>query len=448
MLWRHLCLVRAWSAAGLLTCSMFAAPALAEPDDPRPSAEAVTETVRVLDAKRVGDLKLELRGHGQDRVRVTLRNTSAKRLNVVLPPGLVAASATGQGRAGGGFQSMGLGSVGNQAGAFGQFRVAGTATEAGFQSVPAVDSSAEKAVTVPAGKSIDLTIPAVCLNYGLPTPTIRDRFELMDVDEYTPDIRARKALRTLATTGTSHGVAQAAAWHVFNGVPFEVMPGQSSKFVNPHEAALAARFVEALDASGAPDLVDAAYMNEGRIFVQVEGEAALAADARRLGGAFEGLHVLGLPVRVVSPDEMPETLAPALLIKVTLTGSQPGETRGRLNVARATRSEGWVPLGKTTFTEGSSLSVLDGPSLARAVDRSLAASFVEVKTVKKGPNSTTLKVENHLPFSLATVIVRSSGSSSAALVPYRGIGVGPARSAQVSIQASGGKVERVELNGY
>ena len=45
---------------------------------------------------------------------MTIKNTSAERLNVVLPPGLVASSAVGQaggggGGGGGGFQSMGLG---------------------------------------------------------------------------------------------------------------------------------------------------------------------------------------------------------------------------------------------------------------------------------------------------------------------------------------------------
>src|SRR5262249_40497075 len=97
MFWRHLCLARAWSAAGLLMSSMFGAVAFAEPDDPAPTTETVVQTVKVLAARQAGDLAVELRGHGQDQVRMVLRNTSSKRLNVVIPPGLVAASAAGQG---------------------------------------------------------------------------------------------------------------------------------------------------------------------------------------------------------------------------------------------------------------------------------------------------------------------------------------------------------------
>ena len=211
MLRRHLCLVQACSAAGLLTCLMLTAPALtlAEPSEPAPPADVVTETVKILEARTSGDLALDVRGQGQDRVRFAIRNRSAKRLNVVLPPGLVAASATGQARPGGGFQSMGLGSVSNRPGSFGQFQ--NTSSGTGFPSVAVAAEAGANTLTVPAGKTVEMNVPAVCLNFGLPTPTPRDRFELVDVDDYTRDPRARKTLRSLATLGTSHGVAQAAA---------------------------------------------------------------------------------------------------------------------------------------------------------------------------------------------------------------------------------------------
>src|SRR5438270_11125535 len=128
---RHLWLVRAITASGLLTCSMLGASAAGEPQEPIPGADAQAETVKVLEAEKAGTLAVEVRGQGQDRVRVSLKNTSARRLNVVLPPGLVASSSVGQGAgggggapgggAGGGFQSMGLGAVTNRSGGFGQF---------------------------------------------------------------------------------------------------------------------------------------------------------------------------------------------------------------------------------------------------------------------------------------------------------------------------------------
>lgn len=452
MLWRQLCLVRAWSAAGLLSCTMFAASAVAEPEEPAPSAGSVTETVRVLDARQAGDIALDARGHGQDKIRVSIRNTSAKRLNVVLPPGLVAASAAGQGRgggAGGGFQSMGLGTPTNRPGGFGQFRGA-SGSESGFQSIPATSEDQQAStVTVPAGKTVEFTLPAVCLNFGLPTPTGRDQFELMDVNEYTVDPRARKALRSLATLGTSQGVAQAVMWRVCNGVPFELMSVQATKVMNVHEVALAARFVEALDASGESDVIDAPYLTESRLFVRVQGAGDLAADAARLGDALDGLHLLGLPVRVVRDRdaEMPTASVPALFLNVTLTGNRTGETQGKVTVSRAARGEGWLPLGRTSFKQTSSVAVLDAPALARALDHAVASAFVSVKVSRRGPTSTTLKVENRLPFTLSNVTIKAGNSAGDPVVPYPRLGVGPARTTLVPIQAASGTVDRIELNG-
>jgi hypothetical protein len=452
MLWRHLWLVRAWSAAGLLTCTTFGTPALAEPEEPAPAAGDVTKTVRILEARKAGDLAFDVRGHGQETVRVAIQNTSDKRLNVVLPPGLVATSALGQGGrggGGGGFQSMGLGAVGNRAGGFGQFQ--NGAGESGFQSIPVTvtDEKPARAVTVPVGKTVEVNLPSVCLNYGLPTPTPRDRFELVDVDQYSQNPRVRKALRSLATYGTSHGTAQAVMWNVCNNLPFEFMGEQTTKVMNVHEIALAARFVEGLDASGsnATELVDPAYLTEARIFVQIQGEGALAKDAERLNPELDGARMLGLPVRVVSGSEAPAAVAPALLVKAVLANSQTGETRGRLFVSHADGSGTWVPLGKTAFTEGSSVSVLDGATLARTLDHALASAFVTVKVAKRSTESTTLKVDNHLPFTLSGLTVKATGSSGAPPVSFEALGIGPARSANVAIQAAGASVDHIELNG-
>jgi hypothetical protein len=417
--------------------------ASAEPDDPAPTAEPVTQTVKILAAKASGELKLELKGHGQDKVRMALRNTSARRLNVVLPPGLVAASASGQG----GFQSMGLGLPTNEAGAFGAFQPA--AGGEAFRSVAPRDVPGPGTITVPVGQTVEVTIPAVCLNYGLDAPTSRDRFELMDVNDYSRDPRVRKALRSLALMGTSHGVAQAAMWRLCNDVPFEYLAAQRGKVVNVHEIALAARFVEALDASEGTELVETAYLTENRVLISVAGEGPLAREAQRLEAAMDGLRLLGLPVRVVdrTAGEAAGPAAPAVWVQVVLASSAAGETRGRIFLQRAVGGGDWVPAGKTTFSEGSAANVLDATSLLKTLDHAIATAFVTVKPARQGAGTTTLKIDNHLPFTLANVVVKAGGSSSQPRVDLKGLGVGPGRSALAPIQAPGGSVDRVELNG-
>ena len=441
MLWRHRCLVRALSAAGLLIGSTWGVAAFAEPEEPAPGPEVTSSTVDILEAQREGQVAVRVRGQGSDQIRVAIHNTSPGRLNIVIPPGLVGTIAAGQRRG----QSIGISPPTNRVGAFGQFRA--SAGEAGFRSLAVAGDLAPGAVAVPAGKTIDLTLPGVCLNFGLRTPTAADEFELMDVEQYTNDPRIRKALRSLSTLGTTQPVAQAAMWRVCNGVPFEVMAAKHSKAMNVHEIALASRFVEALDASGSSDLVDPAYLTEARLFVQIQGEGPLAAEAKRLGDGLDGLRLMGLPVRVVDGDEVPKASSPAMLLRVTLTGTTAGETRGRVVAMHSATAGKWQALGKTAFVEGSSAAVIDAPALAKALDHAVASQFVSARPIRRTKGSTVLKVENRLPFTLANVMVKAGESSGAPTVTIEGLGVGPARSATAPIQAATGVIERVELNG-
>jgi len=456
-------LARACLASGLFVGLMLVGGSIAAgqtkdttPSAPEPSAppvEVTTATVDLLEASRAGDLNVVARGQGQERVHLALHNRSTRRLNVVIPPGLVAASALGQGAGGGaggrggGFQSMGLGSVANREGAFGEFR--GTdPPAAGLQSIAATDEALSRHVAVPVGETIELSIPAVCLNYGVQTPSPRDTFKLMDVADYSTNPRVRKALRSLATFGTSQGVAQAVMWHVCNDLSFEEMALQAGKVMNPQQVALAARFVAELDASGSGELVDPAQLTHDRIFVQVLGEGRLGVEARRLSREIDGLRLLGMPIHLVDSDHLPATGAPALYLRVVLTASQTGETSGRIMVSSCSEPNAWLPLGKAAFRDASSVSVLTGAALAKAVDRAVASTFVTVKPARRAMGSTTLRVENRLPFTVTALTVKAGTSSGSPPVPFQGVGVGPNRSVLLPIQAATASlVERVGANG-
>lgn len=449
MPWRRLHPARALSAAGLVSSLMFlSGPAAAgRPLDDEPStlpaAAATTETVDVLKAADAGDLKVTARGQGQDKVRLSIENVSGKRLNVVIPPGLVASSNLGQGGRGG-FQSMGLGAINNRPGSFGRF--AGSAAP-GFRSMP-VTGSDSPALTVPAGETLDVSVPGVCLNYGVDAPGPRDVFTLMDVDRYTEDARIRKGLRSLALLGTSQGVAQAAMWRICNDVSFDEMASRDGKLLNDQELALAARFVEAVDAVGPDGLVDPALLTEGRVFVSVQAEGASArGEAARLAGKLDGLRLFGLPVKLVEGDDVPVASAPALLVRLALSETAEGEALGRMQVGSSPSGDQWRPLGKVTFRDHSSLAVLDAQSLAALMEHELATAFVTVRAAKRTATSTTLRVDNKLPFTVSGLSLRAGSSAGSPLVPFDAVGIGPARSAMLPIQAGQAQVAGVELNG-
>jgi hypothetical protein len=434
---------------GSIATAQTPPPAPTEPS--APPVEIVTATVDLLQASKAGELMVVTRGHGQDQVRMTIKNNSSRRLNVIIPPGLVAASKVAQpggagGGRGGGLQSIGLGSVTNREGAFGEFQ---GEPVAGLRSVAPTADPVTRSVAVPAGETIEVSVPGVCLNYGLPAPSGRDKLTLLDVGTYTTDPRVRKALRSLATLGTSHGVAQAVMWRLCNDLPFEVMMEQAGgKVMNAHEIVLAVRFVEALDESAGSDLVDSSSLSDSRLFIEVQGDGPLTSHAKRLQDQLEGLRVMGLPLKVTETEKLSASSAPSMALKVILTEAKTGETRGRIVVTACAQPNAWAPFGKVPFRENSSITVLDGTTLCRAIDRAMAGAFVAVKPARRAVGSTTLRLENHLPFTISNVTVRAGNSSGAPSVPFQGVGVGPARSALLPLQAaSASLVEHVELNG-
>ena len=84
--------------------------------------EDVPET-NLLDAMRQGLVAVDAKGRGDGRITMTIKNRTKRQLRVVLPPGLIAQSATGQfggmGGMGGGMGGMGGGGMGGMGGGMG-----------------------------------------------------------------------------------------------------------------------------------------------------------------------------------------------------------------------------------------------------------------------------------------------------------------------------------------
>ncbi len=406
-----------------------------------------SETVSILDAQKAGDLQVSVRGAGEDRVKFKLQNNSTRRLNVVIPPGLVASSTTAQGGlGGGGFQSMGLGVPTDQPGKFGQYVRKLPSVEAGFRSVGLSEPNAS-AIAVPAGQEVELHVPSVCLNFGVPTPTPRHEFTLMTVEDYTPDARAQKALRSLAVLGTSQGVAQAVAWNVFNGMSYLQMDRLASRVLNPWEISLAARFVEALDASSPGELVNPAYLREGRLLVRVRGDGTLGKVASRLNTELHGASLLGLPVQVAEESDLATARPASLYLDILLTGDTQGVVQAHAVVKGRNAAGRWERLGSLDLGRTSEIGDVTGEELAVNLDHALAAGFVRVTKVRTSNGSTTLKVLNKLPFSVENLVVLAGDAEDAPSVTIEALGVGPNQSATTRVEAPTARVERVETNG-
>jgi hypothetical protein len=78
-----------------------------------------------------------------------------------------------------------------------------------------------KPFTVPAGKTITLRVPLVCLEYGLKEPSPRMPYRLSPLATFSEDPRLAVLLGGLASGHLTQNVAQAAAWHVSSGRSWE-----------------------------------------------------------------------------------------------------------------------------------------------------------------------------------------------------------------------------------
>lgn len=397
-----------------------------------------TETVQILDAAKSGDLSVTVRGAGDTRVKFTIQNKTSKRLNVVIPPGLVAASATGQG----GFQSMGLGVPTANLGSFGAFR-GNRGNAAGFRSMPMTAPTPEGLAISP-GQTIEVPVPSVCLNFGMPTPTAKNVFDLKDVESYSPDARVRRALKSLATLGTSQTVAQAAMWHVCNGMSYDQIARQDVISFNSHELAQAARFVDALDTSST-DLVDPAYFQTGRLLVSLHGEGLSAKDAKRIAADLDGIRMMGLPIKLVTDLDGLEVRPGTTLLSATLLAGKAATTTTRVTVRVASASSEWTVLGHYEVRSASSMGDLAAAALVADIGRGAAKTFVTVTPVRRVPGTTTVKITNRLPMTIANLTLKTGKAGDT--VQVDAIGIGPVRSASVGIPAASAVVDSVELNG-
>ena len=381
------------------------------------------DSVSILDAERDGQVTLKVRGQGADSVRIVMGNNTDQRLKVILPPGLVAATSAAQGG-----QNMG-----------------------GFRSIGVQPENPEVGAVIPIapGETLDFKVAAVCLNYGLATPTPEFEFKLIDVADFTPDTRAQKALRNVAVLGAGYGVAQAVAWNVFNHMTFAQMAKEARRYLNTDEISVAARFVEALDASGTQELVDPAYFQNGRVLIRIHGENALAADADRLQKAFEGQRLLGLPVQVVDNVDGDTTRPSSLLVDVALVqdAARPDHLRALATVKHHSAQGGWDKLGNVSLPLGKSAASVGQDDLTLALDRGISAAFVKLVPDRKSRGVSTFRIINKLPLSINKVVLHTSRAVDAPEVSLNGLAIGPNRSGMASVPAANGILERIEFNG-
>ncbi len=75
--------------------------------------------------------------------------------------------------------------------------------------------------SIPPQRRVKLQFNSVCLNHGLKTPSRRNRYHLVSVDDYTNDEQLKELLTWVATGKVPQKTAQAATWHLTDEMSYQ-----------------------------------------------------------------------------------------------------------------------------------------------------------------------------------------------------------------------------------
>jgi hypothetical protein len=82
------------------------------------------------------------------------------------------------------------------------------------------------AFSIPPERSRTFRVPTVCLEYGKHEPSSRMPYKLGKVDSFSSDPKLAVVLESLGRGQLSQKVAQAAAWHIANGLTWEKLAAE------------------------------------------------------------------------------------------------------------------------------------------------------------------------------------------------------------------------------
>jgi hypothetical protein len=85
---------------------------------------------------------------------------------------------------------------------------------------------------VPPEKIAQIKVPVVCLEHGKPDPRPAIPYEIKPLEEFSTTPGLREVLHALGSGQVSQRVAQAAAWHLQNGMSFQELASKQLRFAN------------------------------------------------------------------------------------------------------------------------------------------------------------------------------------------------------------------------
>ena len=200
--------------------AIAAAPASAREPRARGRAAAPAEVHDVLAAESAGLVSVKYIPNDSRSAQIVVTNRSDRPLTLRLPDQFAGVPVLAQmGGNGGGQAGFGAGGIGASpqttggAGPQNQGRNVGGAQGGGMFSLPPEKTRVVKVTTV-------------CLEHGKPEPSPLRPYKLVELESYSNDPRLAELMTSIGKGEVSQKVAQAAAWHIANGLTWEQLAAE------------------------------------------------------------------------------------------------------------------------------------------------------------------------------------------------------------------------------
>jgi hypothetical protein len=224
------------SAAALL---LLAAVAWAAEGRARPAKigdyNPADQTVEMFKAIEKGDISVQLIPKDSTQCRVLIKNKTDKPLNVKLPDAFAGVPALAQigGAAGGAGRSSNRssgssGSNQNQSMGGGMGGMGG----GGMGGMGGMGGGGMGMFNVPPEKVGQFKVTTVCLEHGKREPHARIPYDIKPLESFTSKPGVRELCELLGSEQISQRAAQAAAWHLNNGMTWQQLAAERTTFAN------------------------------------------------------------------------------------------------------------------------------------------------------------------------------------------------------------------------
>jgi hypothetical protein len=188
----------------------------------RAASEPTGEIVGLFEGMKSGDIEVKIFPKDSTEGTVTIKNKSGKPLTIKVPEALAAvpvAAQFGGGMMGGMDGGGGMGGMGGGQGMGGGMMGGGGGMMGA--GMGGMGGQAGGFFNVAPDKVVKGKITAVCLDHGKKDPNPRIPYVLIPVESYAKNAEVTELLKMLVRGEIDQHSAQAAAWHLQNGLEWE-----------------------------------------------------------------------------------------------------------------------------------------------------------------------------------------------------------------------------------